>query len=109
MELDPKLAALALAAVAPTKFMVDAMATSLAFDGRWKLALGYLSAFLFIVMYQGYTGEIETAYSLKRLLAGDFLAAFSTMTGAVGLTQMQKLVETRKIERRKKPEKEEKE
>lgn len=100
MELDPKLALLATAAVAPTKLLVDYLATGIYIPARAKLAVGFLLGLTFIVLYQAYTGDMDNE-PWRRLIAGDLLAAFTTLTGAVLVTQGQKLAEAKKIERKK--------
>lgn len=101
MELDPKLTALAIAAVAPTKILLDSLVASVDIPRQLKLLFGYCIAFSLIVIYQGYSGEVARVDDVRQLLLGDILAAMTTMSGAVLATQMQKQVEVKKVERKK--------
>lgn len=100
MNLDPVLAAVATAAIAPTKLLVDFVSIGKDhLSPSQKLIVGFLTALALISLYQGYTGVFQTAPSYVQLVCGEILAAFSTLTGAVLLTETQKRVARKKVER----------
>ena len=102
MDLDPTLAGVAAAAIAPTNLLVNYLTLGLyRLPGRFKPLVAFLCALLFIVLYQGYTGEIERA-SWNQILGGYPLAAFTATVGAGYVAALQKRVETNKVERKRK-------
>lgn len=102
MDLDPKLAAIAAAAIAPTKILVDALISSLDVPSRFRLLVAFLVALAVVSVIEGYQGDIQTAPDMSKLIAGNLLAGFTAWTGAVLATELHKNADKKKIERSRK-------